>query len=73
MNALERIICYLQGTKSYGLHLVKDNISTLTTYSGADWDGCPDTQRSTSEYCVFLGPNLVPWSAKRQPTVSRSS
>jgi hypothetical protein len=46
----------------------------VTAYSDADWAGCPDSRRSTSGYCVFLGDNLVSWSSKRQTiTVSRSS
>ena len=45
----------------------------LVAYLDADWAGCPDTRRSTSGYSIFLGNNLVSWSAKKQPTVSRSS
>ncbi|GKA83177.1 ribonuclease H-like domain-containing protein [Tanacetum coccineum] len=39
----------------------------------ADWAGCPNTRRSTLGTCVFLGKNLLSWSSKRQPTLSRSS
>ncbi|GJQ93199.1 ribonuclease H-like domain-containing protein [Tanacetum coccineum] len=38
-----------------------------------NWAGCPETRRSTSGLCVFLGDTLVSWSSKRQHVVSRSS
>lgn len=73
MQALRRILRYLQGTKDKGLQLLHNQKMALTAYSDADWAVCPSTRRSTSGFCVFLGDNLLSWSTKRQPTVSRSS
>ncbi|XP_060178331.1 uncharacterized mitochondrial protein AtMg00810-like [Lycium barbarum] len=73
MNALKRIVRYIKGTLDHGLHLYPSKPTTLISYTDADWGGCPDTRRSTSGYCVFLGDNLISWSAKWQATMSRSS
>ncbi|XP_021750668.1 uncharacterized protein LOC110716357 [Chenopodium quinoa] len=70
MSALKRIIRYIQGTSDLGLHLFKSSVSSLLSYTDADWGGCPDTRRSTSCYCVFLGDNLISWSSKQHPTLS---
>lgn len=72
-KALHRVLRYLKGTLSHGLQLLKNQNMKLTVYSDADWAGCPNTRRSTSGYCLYLGDNLISWSAKRQSTVSRSS
>ncbi|XP_060195092.1 uncharacterized mitochondrial protein AtMg00810-like [Lycium barbarum] len=73
MNDLKRIVRYIKGTHDHGLHLYPSKPTTLISYTDADWGSCPDTRRSTACYCVFLGDNLISWSAKRQATMSRSS
>ncbi|XP_021307140.1 uncharacterized protein LOC110431818 [Sorghum bicolor] len=70
---IKRILRFVQGTLSSGLHIGTGSVDKLTAYSDANWAGCPDSRRSTSGFCVYLGDNLVSWSSKRQTTVSRSS
>ena len=72
--AVKCLLRYVKGTLHFGLTFhPSDAPGTLIAYSDANWAGCPDTRRSTSGYSIYLGDNLVSWSAKKQPTVSRSS
>nr|GFC28181.1 ribonuclease H-like domain-containing protein [Tanacetum cinerariifolium] len=72
-TALKRILCYVRGTLDYGLQLHVSSTTQLSEYTDVDWVGCPVIRRSITGYCVFLGDNLLSWSAKRQVTLSRSS
>ncbi|XP_057514981.1 uncharacterized mitochondrial protein AtMg00810-like [Actinidia eriantha] len=70
--AVKQILRYIKGTLHQGLLFTKGSLN-LSAYSDADWAGNSLDKRSTSGYCVFLGDNLIFWSAKKQPTVARSS
>jgi transposase InsO family protein len=72
LAAAKRILRYLQGTLHHGIAFTPGPLH-LSAYTDADWAGDPDDRRSTSGYLVYIGSNPITWSAKKQPTVSRSS
>lgn len=72
-QAVKRILHYVKGTLSYALHFTRPPSSYLIGYFDTDWACCIETRRSTYDYSIFLRRNLVSWSAKKQPTISRSS
>ncbi|KAL9996454.1 putative 1,4-alpha-glucan branching enzyme [Helianthus debilis subsp. tardiflorus] len=81
-SAVKRILRYLHGTSNHGLLISSSSSSilhaytdahNLTAFSDSDWAGCPDDRRSTGGYAIYLGSNLISWSARKQRTVSRSS
>ncbi|GKV33750.1 hypothetical protein SLEP1_g42213 [Rubroshorea leprosula] len=73
LTAVLRIIRYLRGTISRGLFFSSHPCMQLQAYADADWAGCPDTRRSTTGWCVFLGDSLISWKCKKQKTVSKST
>ena len=55
------------------MQIHKDKDLIIMGYSESDWAGCKETRRSTTGFCILLRYNLILWSAKRQPTVTKSS
>jgi histone deacetylase 1/2 len=72
-TATKRILRYVRDTSQLGITFRPSSSTLLSAFSDADWAGCLEDRRSTGGFAIFIGPNLVSWSARKQATVSRSS
>jgi histone deacetylase 1/2 len=72
-TTVKRILRYVKYTQDLGLHIRKCFSLLVSAFSDADWAKCSDDRKSTGGFAVFLGSNLISWSARKQATVSRSS
>ena len=72
-EAVKRILRYVKQCTGLGLRIHRSVSTLISAFSDADWASCIDDRKSTGGFVVFLGSNLVSWSARKQPTVSRSS
>jgi histone deacetylase 1/2 len=73
LSAVKRILRYVKLTIDMSLSIQKSNSLLISAFTDVDWAGNIDDRRSASGFAVFLGPNVVSWSARKQPTVSGSS
>ncbi|XP_031264846.1 secreted RxLR effector protein 161-like [Pistacia vera] len=72
-QAYKRVLRYIKGTQFHGLQFKPATTLCVECYTDADWGSNLDDRRSTSWYCIYLGPNLVQWSSRKQKVVALSS
>lgn len=72
-KAAKRILHYVQGTHSYGIHYTAGVDIDLVRYTDLDWAGDSQDRKSTSGYCFSFGSGPVSWSSKKESAIALSS
>ncbi|KAE8248428.1 hypothetical protein A4X03_0g6779, partial [Tilletia caries] len=71
--AAKRILRYLKGTRTKGLHFTGTEKAAISGWSDSDHATDHSTRRSVSAYIFRVFGNMVTWRSKLQATVSVSS
>ncbi|KAF5472268.1 hypothetical protein F2P56_009002 [Juglans regia] len=64
-DAIVKVFKYVKSKPGQGIFFPTNSTLELVAYSDANWANCPDTQRSTTGFCVFVGNSLVSWKSKK--------
>ncbi|XP_014523570.1 uncharacterized protein LOC106779872 [Vigna radiata var. radiata] len=57
-QALQHILRYVKSSPSEGLFFAANSDIQIKGFNDSNWATCPNTRRSTTGYCVFLGSSL---------------
>jgi hypothetical protein len=71
-HAIERVMRYLCGTMSYGIHY-SGHPAVLEGYSDSNWISDVDELYATSGYVFTLGGGAVSWRSCKQTILTRST
>lgn len=73
VNAVKRILKYINGTLNFGLFYINDSEFYLRGFSDADYAGDVDNRRSTSGCLFLLGTCVISWFSTKQRSVTLST
>ncbi|XP_060968597.1 uncharacterized mitochondrial protein AtMg00240-like [Cannabis sativa] len=59
MHAAQRVLQYVKSCPGQGIVFVANTKVKLHAYTDSDWAACPDTRRSTTSFCIFIGSSII--------------
>ncbi|KAK8935522.1 hypothetical protein KSP39_PZI013119 [Platanthera zijinensis] len=72
-DAAKCILCYIQGTTSFGFIYPKGGNGKINEFCDADWGGDIDKRTSTGTYLFLLDQKPISWSFHKQQTIVLST
>ena len=64
-KAAKKALRYMQGTKDYMLTYRRSDNLQVVGYSDADYAGCVDSKKSTSDYVFTLAGGAILWKSTK--------
>ena len=71
-RAVMRILNFVQGTRTHGIHYVAQSSLELVGFIDFDWVGDSIDRKSTSGYVFIPEYGPISWSSKNQSSISLS-
>ncbi|XP_015938999.1 uncharacterized mitochondrial protein AtMg00810-like [Arachis duranensis] len=59
LRAAHRILRYIKSVPAKGLFFPSQSDLHVTGFSDSDWAACPDSRRSITAYCFYIGSSIV--------------
>lgn len=65
LKATFRVLRYLKDCPYKDMHFKCDNDLSIRAYCDSDWTSFSMTRKPVTEFCIFVGPNLVFYKSEK--------